>query len=225
MEYSIEEKNRMFLEKVYRFADCLLEEVIERRCNPQKHFYLPGLPVTDEELLQALSEKQNFPKAGEEVYRKWMELMQEVKTSSIGQSSPRLLQLFYIYDLDEVWCLAVILSFVLRSEPKYKKAFLILLGDSGHKEIDVFLVQAFVWYLGIESGEGIAQLGAKNRRKRDLFADLSEGELKLQEYVFLWLNFQEEKTISNQGIINIYSEETDGCSIHEKAAKWCKKPG
>ena len=223
LEYSIEEKNRMFLEKVYSFADCLLEEVLERRCNPQKHFYLPGLPVTDEELLQALSEKQNFPKAGEEVYRKWMELMKEVKTSLIGQSSPRLLQLFYMYDLDEVWSLAVILSFVLRSEPKYKKAFLILLGDSGHKEIDVFLVQALAWYLGIESGEGIAQLGAKNRRKRDLFADLSEGELKLQEYVFLWLNFQEEKTISNQGIINIYSEETDGCSIHEKAVKWCVK--
>lgn len=217
----MEENNRMFLEKVYRFADCLLKEVLEKRCNPEIHFYLPGLPVTDEELLPALAEYQNFPQAGEKVLRKWRELMDEVRTSFIGQSSPRLLQLFYIYDLDEVWCLAVIFSFVCRCESKYRKAICILQGDSGHKEPDIFLVQALAWYLGIEGKEGITQLGTENRKKRDLFENLSVGELKLQEYVFWWLNFQEDKNIRNQGIIKIYSMEMNGCNIHEKETKWC----
>ena len=217
----MEEKNRMFLEKVYSFADCLLKEVLEKRCNPEFYFYLPGLPVTDEELLQALSENKNFPKAGEHVQKRWEELMKEVRTSSIGQDSPRLLQLFYLYNLDELWCLAVILSFVCRGEPKYKKAFLILQGDSVRKEVDIFLVQALARYLGIAGWEKTIQLCTKNRRKRDLFNDLSDGEVNLHEYVFLWLNLQEDKDISGQGIMKIYSEEAGGCLVREKETKWC----
>lgn len=221
MEYSMEEKNRLFLEKVYSFADCLLKEVLEKRCNPEFYFYLPGLSVTDEELLQALSGNKNFPKAGEHVQKRWEELMKEVRTSSIGQDSPRLLQLFYMYNLDELWCLAVILSFVCKGEPKYKKAFLILQGDSGRKEVDVFLVQALARYLGIAGWEETIQLCTKNRRKRDLFKDLSDGEITLHEYIVLWLNFQEDKDISSQGIMKIYSEEAEGCLVREKETKWC----
>ena len=217
----MEEKNRLFLEKVYSFADCLLKEVLEKRCNPEFYFYLPGLSVTDEELLQALSGNKNFPKAGEHVQKRWEELMKEVRTSSIGQDSPRLLQLFYMYNLDELWCLAVILSFVCKGEPKYKKAFLILQGDSGRKEVDVFLVQALARYLGIAGWEETIQLCTKNRRKRDLFKDLSDGEITLHEYIVLWLNFQEDKDISSQGIMKIYSEEAEGCLVREKETKWC----
>ena len=221
MEYGMEVNNRMFLEKVCDFADELLKEMLEKRCNPEVAFYLPGLVVTDEELIMTLSENRTFPRAGEKVQQIWEELMEEVRTTPVGSSSPRLLQLFYRYNLDETWCLAVIFSLVCRWEPKYKKALLILQGDRGYQEADVFLIQALARYLGIESRESAVPLWIKSRKKRDLFQQLPTGELKLQEYVFRWLTLQEDKDISGQDVMKIYSEKEDVCSIREKEAEWC----
>ena len=112
-----------FLDKVCSFAEELLKEVLEQRCNPKRDFYLPGLPVTDGELLSSLSEDRMLPKASESLHRKWEEIMEEAEFLGIGQNSPRLLQLFYLYNLNEVWRLALLLSFVYKWEPKYEKAF------------------------------------------------------------------------------------------------------
>lgn len=221
MEYGMEVNNRMFLEKVCDFADELLKEVLQKRCNPEVAFYLPGLAVTDEELMMTLSENRTFPRAGEKVHKIWEALMEEVRTTPVESSSPRLLQLFYRYNLDETWCFAVIFSFVCRWEPKYKKALLILQGDRGYQEADAFLIQALARYLGIESRESAVPLWIKSRKKRDLFQQLPTGELKLQEYVFRWLTLQEDKDISGQDVMKICSEKEDVCSIREKEAEWC----
>jgi len=118
-----------------------------------------------------------------------------------------MLQLCYLYDIEEIWLLALIFTYVYQLEPKYEKAFLILQGDTGRRAPDVFLVSAFAHYLGIE--HSVVDLRREGRVKNELFELQADGQLFLKEYVFLWLNEKENNKLFRQGIFEIYEDDRE----------------
>lgn len=179
--------NDQLLNRIYAFADCLLKEVLEQRSDPDIEFYLPGLAVTNGELLDVLALDRSGAKALPELRAQWEGLLLTLMTETVYESATRLLKLRWLYQLDEVWVLAVILAFVHRSDPKYKKAISVLQGDSESSGVDIFLVRALAAYLGIMDAEHVFFLDLDSRKKEDLFEQREDSVLILRKNVFLWL--------------------------------------
>ena len=134
-------ENEQLIQSIYVFADLLLKEILEQRCDPDNRFYLPGLPVTNQELLYVLTPVPPEVNVDPGLRSLWEELLNILMTENVYEDAPRLLKLRWLYRLDEVWLLAVVLAFIEQSDPKYKKAFLVLQGDSGNKGLDLSLVR------------------------------------------------------------------------------------
>lgn len=180
-------ENKELIDSIYTFADFLLKEILEQRCDPDTRFYLPGLQVMNQELLDALTPDQPEVNATPGLRAMWEGLLQTLMSEEVYDDAPRLLKLRWLYRLDEVWLLAVMLAFIEQSDPKYRKAFLVLQGDSGNKGVDIFLVKVFAKYLGIAEDECVVQLASDSRKKADLFDQREDSLLVLHKNVFLWL--------------------------------------
>lgn len=213
--------NHIFLQCVCDFADSLLKEVLIRRSELKNNFYLPGMPVTDEELVPSLSDNVAFARASVDLNRKWQELIQLLKMDNVDEDSPRMIQLCYLYDLKELWIFVLIITYVYRVDSKYEKAFLMLQGDSGRRKPDVFLINALAYYMGIDCQ--MTELIAESRAKNELFETLIDEQFSLREYVFLWLNKQENEKLLRQGILKIYNEYTQKSVIRLQELEWCSE--
>ena len=170
-------QNHALLKYICHFVDDLLKEVLERRCDLNDFFYLPGLPVLDEELKTSLTYNASFPQASSALCEQWQGLSEHLRSGDARKDSPRMLQLCYLYDIEELWLLALILTYVYQLEPKYEKTFFILQGDTGRKAPDVFLISAFAHYLGLE--HSAMSLRCECRVKNELFELYSDGQLFL----------------------------------------------
>ena len=205
--------NEAFLEGLYAFADHLLREILDQRCDPEERFYLPGLPVTNRELLGTLGNTTRPAAASAPVRSMWDGLMLTPLTENLYESAPLLLRLRWLYQLDEVWMLALVLAFVRRSDPKYEKSIAILQGDSGRSGVDVFLVKAIAEYLGLETGGCIPKLTADSRAKSDLFEIREDTQLILRKNVFLWLCGHRERDGRRRGGVTLYRTPAEASVI------------
>jgi len=210
------QNNDFFLEQMTRFADQLLGELLQQRCDPEKKFYLPCLPVTDEELLGSLQAAQPAAKASQTLQENWKFLSEFLQSEMVYEHTPRMVQLCWLYRMSPAWVLAAVLAFIHRSAPKYEKAFSLLQGDSGRRGTDVFLVSAIAAFLGMETSV-LTELSAENRLRMDLFEENDYGELRLRNHVFLWLHGKEDLQISLQGIFRIHPAPNANADIHQKA--------
>ena len=217
MQYDMNRSNEAYLEELYAFADHLLREILDRRCDPDSRFYLPGLPVTNSELLGVLGSAPLPAAASEAVRSMWDGLMLTALTENVCESAPLLLRLRWLYNLDEVWMLALVLAFARRSDPKYEKSIAILQGDSGRSGVDVFLVKAVAEYLGLETKDCILKLTADSRAKSDLFEIREDTQLILRKNVFLWLGGHEERSGEHRGGFTLYPVLT------EKSVIWVRE--
>jgi len=210
------QNNDQFLEYVTSFADLLLLELLQERCDPESGFHLPWLPVTDSELIHSLQPALPVTKASVQLREKWTALSEMLQIETVYQDTPRLVQLCWLYRMSPAWVLATVLAFIHRSAPKYEKAFALLQGDSGRRGTDVFLISAIAAFLGMEEPV-MPQLSVESRLRMDLFEESDRGELLLQKHVFLWLHGEEDLQISLQGIFHIHPVLTDAANVHEKA--------
>lgn len=171
----------------YIFADLLLKEILEQRCDPDGGFYLPGLAVANNELLQVLTPYLPDAHASEELQSGWNELLRTMMSDDVCADGPRLQKLRWLYRLDGVWLLAVVLAFVHRSDPKYQKAVAVLQENAESRGVDFFVVKAIAKYLKIADDEDAARLLSDCREKEDLFERREDSLLILQKHVFAWL--------------------------------------
>ena len=204
---SNENSNRALLQYICRFAEDLLKSVLQERCNLGTPFYLPGLPLLDEELIKAFEDRDSFPEAPIELRKRWKGLYEHLTTSDVLDDSPRMIQLCYLYGLEEIWLLAVILSYAYQLEPKFQKTFAVLQGDSGRKGPDIYIISALAHYLNIEHSD--VSLRMEDRAKRELFEATVDGQLFLKDFVFLWLNEETKNSLFRQGIFQIYQDDVE----------------
>ena len=210
-------ENEQLIQSIYVFADLLLKEILEQRCDPENRFYLPGLPVTNQELLYVLTPVQPEINVNPGLRSLWEELSDTLMTEDVYEDAPRLLKLRWLYRLDEVWLLAVVLAFIEQSDPKYKKAFLVLQGDSGNKGLDLSLVKAFAGYLGIAADKSMMRLASDCREKADLFERREDSQLILRKNVFWWLCGSDNET---QHGCRVYPLMEEPAVIHVKESAW-----
>ena len=176
-----------WITRIYIFADRLFREVLEQRCEPDGGFYLPGLEVANQELLRVLSPGMPEPTATTELRTQWEQMQLMVMSDDVYADAPRLQKLRWLYRLDELWVLAVVLAFAHQSDPKYRKAVCVLQGDSGNEGIALSLVKALAVYLGLADAGGVMRLLSDCREKEDLFEWREDTLLILQKHVFAWL--------------------------------------
>lgn len=177
--------NDSLLRELAEFADLLFKELLTQRCDPEELFYLPGLPVTNRELLASMVTNRSYAKAPRRLCDAWAQLFRSVSADEGEQ--PRLSKLCRIYRLNEVWALAVVLSLAYQLDPKYQKAVSALQGDSGRKGIDCSLVRAMAAYLQIRDENGILALTVESRTKSALFEDSNDSQLFLRSNVTAWI--------------------------------------
>ena len=67
----------------YIFADLLLKEILDQRCDPDGGFYLPGLAVANNELLQVLTPYLPDAHASEELQSGWNELLRTMMSDDV----------------------------------------------------------------------------------------------------------------------------------------------
>lgn len=210
-------ENGQLIQSIYTFGDLLLKEILEQRCDPGSRFYLPGLPVTNQELLYVLTPVQPEVNVNPGLRALWEELRDTLMTEDVHEDAPRLLKLRWLYRLDEAWVLAIVLAFMDQSDPKYRRAFLLLQGDSGDKGVDLSLVKAFAKYLGIAADKSIMRLASDCREKADLFEQREDSRLVLRKNVFWWLcgsdnEFRQE--------CEVYPLMEEPATIHVKETAW-----
>lgn len=210
-------ENGQLINNIYTFADLLLKEILEQRCDPDSRFYLPGMQVMNQELFDALSPFQPEARVTPGLHTMWEELLHTLMSEEVYDDAPRLLKLRWLYHLDEVWLLTVILSFIGQSDPRYRKAFLVLQGDSGVKGVDVFLVKVFAKYLGISDEGSLIELYNDSRTKADLFELREDSQLILHKNVFLWLCGSGMKT---ERECKVYSLLNDTPVIRVQEVQW-----
>ena len=198
------QRNQQFLRDVFTFADQLLREILEQRCDPAVAFYLPGFPVTNAELISSLSPSPVVPEASDSLRAAWADLLSFQSEEPISEDSPRLLQLLWLYGLDELWVLTLLLAFVQRSDPKYEKVFRVLQGDSGRGGLDTSMAGAFAAYLAIGTPEEARTLTCDSRKRTDLFEVRRDGELVLREHVYLWLCGLNDSALLRQDSLCVY---------------------
>ncbi len=177
--------NHSLLRELAEFTDLLFKELLTQRCDPEELFCLPGLPVTNRELLASMVTNRSYAKSSQRLCGAWGHLFRSV-SADVGEQ-PRLSKLCRIYRLSEAWVLAVVLSFAYQLDPKYQKAVAALQGDSGRKGIDCFLLRAMAAYLQIQDENGILALTAESRTKSTLFEDSNDSRLFLRSNVAAWL--------------------------------------
>lgn len=219
VQKEVRQKNKRLLSGIYAFADALLGEILERRCDPESGFYLQGLPLMEKELLSALQQDRASACASVSVLEAWNAVKNALQAETVSRDMPRMIQLCWLYGMDELWILAVILAFVQRSAPKYEKVFALLQGDSGRMGLDVFLTEAMVAYLQIEADA--AQLLAESRRKTELFEERENGELFLRRSVFLWLLQEEDLKLSLRDIFVLHQAEETVPALYQEQLEWC----
>ena len=163
----------------------LLGEVLLRR---SKLGYIPGLPVTDGELLDALNMKSTAPsaKASSELAEQWREMLRFCTDEASG-SKLRMPLLSFHYLPSPVWLLAVILAFSVRHDSKAEKAVILLQGDRALRCPDVSMVCALSAYLGENMEKCREELLSESSIKRELFEDAPAQQLVLCEQVYSWL--------------------------------------
>ncbi len=210
-------ENGQLLQDICTFSDFLLHEILERRCDPENRFYLSGLPVTNQELLQVLTPFPPQGSATSELLALWEGLRDMLMAEPVSEDAPRLLKLRRLYRLDALWMLAVVLAFVGQSDPKYRKAFLILQGDSGSTGPDLSLVRAIAGYLGLEAGKSMLRLASDCREKADLFERREDAGLILRKNVFLWLCGLDNDVREEY---RVYPMPEEGAVIRKKELAW-----
>ena len=213
--------NELLLQSICKFADSMLKEVLERRSKQDNEFYLPGMPVTDEELVDSLSNTMIYSRSSSEIKEKWQELLKALTSDYVDRESPRMMQLCYLYELKEIWILAVIITYVYQMDSKYEKAILMLQGDSGRKRPDVFLINALAYYLGIDCK--MSELVAQSKVKNELFETLLDGQFLLRDYVFLWLNKKENIKPLRNDLYTIYASDEKESVIRLQELEWCSE--
>ena len=179
-----ENENIDFLNQAEEFTDALLAEVLKERSDLENEYYLPGVPVTDSEVLGVLQDAYFQLKASSGISELWEELLEEMETEDVDESSTRMVKLRWFYSLDAVWSLAVLLTFFYEKDPKYEKVFSLLQGDSGRRGIDLFLIGALVKYLGIETETLRAELWKESRIKTELLRKVPKARCVLERMCF-----------------------------------------
>ena len=217
-----ENENIEFFYQAEEFIDALLAEVLKERSHLENEYYLPGVPVTDSEVLGVLQDAYFPLKASNGILELWEELQEEMDTEGVGEFSTRMVKLRWFYSLHPVWCLAVLITFFYEKDPKYEKVFLLLQGDSGRKGVDLFLIGALATYLGLGTENLRAELWRESQVKAELFTESSKGEMRLRKNVFLWLNGQKEIQLTRQKIFQIQDTLENAPKIFEKENVWCE---
>ena len=159
--------NDSILNGVCEFVNHLLKEVLAKRCDFKELFYLPGLPVMDEELIFSMTEGLNYGQSTSTLKNMWKSLLEVIKTNEVDTDSSRMTQLCYLYELNELWIFSIVITYAYRCAPKYEKSFLILQGDTKKSKPDAFLICALAHYIGIEYD--VTQLITDSRIKNELF--------------------------------------------------------
>ena len=90
--------NETVMQKLTGFADLLFREVLTQRCDPEGLFCLPGLPVTNRELLASLVTERPHAEATYPLRDAWNRLLLTALTESEGEA--RLPKLVRLYRLD-----------------------------------------------------------------------------------------------------------------------------
>lgn len=206
------------LRELTGFADLLFCEVLTQRCDPEGLFCLPGLPVTNRELLASLVSECPRPEATRRLRDAWERLLLSALTE--GEDEPRLTKLCRLYRLDEAWLLALVLSFAHRLEPKYEKAILMLQGDSGRRGVDPSLVRALAAYLGMEAEDGLPALSAESRTRTELFERREDAQLFLRDHVAAWLRGQACGEVLRRDGIVLFSAGGEPSVIRAREAEW-----
>lgn len=205
------------LKELSAFADLFFKEVLTQRCDPEGMFFLPGLPVTNRELLGSMVTDKTTAEATFQLKNAWNHLILAIKTEQL--SDLRLPKLCRLYQLDEMWILALLLGFVQRLDPKYDKAILMLQGDSGRKAADPFLVRALAAYLGIDNS-GEFELSCESRKKAELFETGEDTQLVLRSNVFLWLLGIDNETAASQDGFTLYPMISERSAIWKRETQW-----
>ena len=218
-----ENENMDFLNQAEEFVDELLAEVLQQRSNLENEYYLPGVPVTDSEVLGVLQDAYFPLKASSGLLDLWEELLEEMETEDVGEFSTHMVKLRWFYSLDAVWSLVVLLTFFYEKDPKYEKVFSLLQGDSGRIGVDLFLIGALSAYLGIETEILKAELWKESQTKAELFVESAKGEIRLRKNVFLWLNEQAEIQLSRQEIFQLQEPLENAPTLFEEESEWCEE--
>ena len=72
--------NHSILNGVCEFVNLLLKEVLDKRCDFKELFYLPGLPVMEEELIFSMTEGSNYAQSTSTLKNMWKSLLEVIKT-------------------------------------------------------------------------------------------------------------------------------------------------
>lgn len=210
--------NESVLLKLTEFADLLFREVLTQRCDPEGMFYLPGLPVTSSELLASMVTDRPHANATHQLKDAWNHLrLSLLKDENEGLRLPKLCRL---YQLDEVWILALVLAFVQRLEPKYEKAVLMLQGDSGKRGVTHSLVRAMAAYLETENESSLLTLFGESRTRSVLFEDREDRQLFLRSNVTEWLQGLDcEAALERDGFM-LYPVSKEPSVIWAQEAEW-----
>lgn len=212
----IRERDEGARREITAFADQLLRELLAQRCDPEGLFYLPGLPVTNRELLAALVTDRRSAEASSQLSSEWNRLL----LTALRESDLRLSKIVRLYQMDEVWILALVLTLAQRLDPKYEKAIRLLQGDSGRRGVDPSLLRALAGYLGIETVDSLARLFDPGGRGAELFEHGENGELFLRSNVCMWLWGPEDDYAVVKDGIELYPLLRDGCVIRWRETEW-----
>lgn len=211
--------NHSILNGVCEFVNLLLKEVLDKRCDFKELFYLPGLPVMEEELIFSMTEGLNYAQSTSTLKNMWKSLLEVIKTNEVDTDSSRMTQLCYLYELNELWIFSIVITYAYRCAPKYEKSFLLLQGDTKRSKPDAFLICALAHYIGIEYD--VTQLITDSRIKNELFENLYDSQFCLREYVYLWLCQQDDIKLYKKGIMNIHSGVKEQSVIRSEELDWC----
>lgn len=214
----VPQTNESLLNVLAGFADLLFHEVLTQRCDPEGLFCLPGLPVTNRELLGAFVTDRPHAEATHQLQDAWNRLLLCVMMEREGDL--RLPKLCRLYQLDEVWVLALVLTVAHRLDPKYEKAILLLQGDSGRRGVDPFLVRALAEYLKIGNEESLLSLSGESRRKAELFETREDTQLFLRNNVAAWLQGLDCETSLQQDGFTLYPVSGEPSVIRVREAEW-----
>ena len=192
----LDQANEAFLQELISFADLLFREVLTQRCDPEGMFYLPGLPVTNRELLTALVERRYKAEATRQLKDAWNQLFLTI--FSEGEKDLRLPRICQIYQLNEMEILTLVLTFVQQLDPKYEKAILVLQGDSGRRVLDSFLLKAlavqFQWRKKFRIAQELKLLQLFLQRFRLLrFSQQFEALARLLAHLLYFLLYFQQK--------------------------------
>lgn len=171
------------LRELTEFADLLFREVLTQRCDPDGFFHLPGLPVTNRELLASMVTDCPCPSATDRLQAAWDRLLRSALSED--GDNVRLTKLCHLYRPDPLWLLALTLCFACRLEPKYEKAVRMLQGDSGRTGVDPSLLRALAVYLGMDGADD--PLSGEDRSMTELFESREDTQLFLRGNVAAWL--------------------------------------